>query len=83
MGGYGLWGKIAELVRRDGGLRLDELAELTGESMATVKSAAWGMCRTGRLDYCAGWFTLPAPANSGMGKRSSSQNKPSPLRQAS
>lgn len=59
----GLRNLIAAAVRRDVGLRLSELAEITGQPMADVKAACWAMCNMRRLDYCqGGFFVLPVPS---------------------
>jgi hypothetical protein len=48
--------QILMAVRRDAGLRLAELCEITGAPLADVRSACWAMCNTGTLDYCQGGY---------------------------
>lgn len=48
--------QILMAVRRDVGLRLDELCEITGAPMAEVRSTCWALTNTGALDYCRGGY---------------------------
>jgi hypothetical protein len=48
--------RILMAIRRDVGLRLAELCEITGAPLADVRSACWAMCNTGTLDYCQGGY---------------------------
>lgn len=48
--------KVFVKVRRDGGRRLDELADMTDAPMAEVRSACWALVNLHVLDFCAGFF---------------------------
>jgi hypothetical protein len=65
--------QILLAVRRDAGLRLAELCEITGAPMAEVRSACWALTNAGALDYCQGYFRPPSaaedPAQEGMSAR--------------
>jgi hypothetical protein len=67
MSAPGLRTQILLAVRRDGGLRLAELCEITRAPLAAVRAAAWALCTARQLDYCSvredgkggGYFVTP------------------------
>jgi hypothetical protein len=53
--------QVLVIVHRDAARTASELAEMTGATVAQVRSACWALCHAGQLDYCAGYYVAPAP----------------------
>jgi hypothetical protein len=52
--------KIVRIVHRDTGRTAAELAEMTGATVAEVRSVTWLLCKWHQLDWCAGYYVMPA-----------------------
>jgi hypothetical protein len=50
--------QIQLTVKRDGGCRIEDLAEQTGASLKDTKAVVWALVAAGTLDWCAGWVVF-------------------------
>jgi hypothetical protein len=50
--------QVQLIVKRDGGCRIEGLAEQTGASVKDVRAAVWSLVAAGTLDWCQGWVVF-------------------------
>jgi hypothetical protein len=52
--------RILRIVHRDTARTPADLAQMTGATVAEVRSVTWGLCKRHQLDWCSGYFVMPA-----------------------
>jgi hypothetical protein len=55
---WSLRNQIQLIVKRDGGRRLEDLAEITGADQKEIRAAVWALIGAGTLGWCDGWVVF-------------------------